>query len=642
MAGCSRTFALIVALVLATTLITVPPVQAAPVWQLVTDLSADGQSASGVQVAVSPTGTSIALWRRHGETSDEVQASIHPPGGPWSAPVDLSASVDLANVSDPAIALDAAGNATAIWTLYGRNGGYSGYIQTATRPVDGNWSDAKSIAFTAEGHFAPLVSVNPAGDASGMWISKLDGEYFVRAATRHSGGGWSGETDLVVAPDYYPLGTFPPKLGGLVTDSAGNNTAIWTLYNGIRYVVQAAARPADGAWSTAVDISAPGQSAGDPRIALDPDGDVTAVWTGSSQTGTSVYSSSLPLGGTWSAPVPISAGAQNSGYPDIDIDSAGNTTAVWSSAGAVLAATRPPGGTWSEATDVSTTGLGAHAPEIALGPSGSATAVWVDYNGAYYNVQAATRRGDGSWSALTDLSAGEAWDPHVAVDRAGNATVVWTRLYGTHSVVQARGLDVTGPVVAALASPATGEVGQSIGWSVTAVDTWSAVASTVWDFGDGSSATGSSVTHSYGAAGTYDVSVTITDAVGNATVRIGSIIVAAAPPIPPAATPPTVATAAITSFTLRPARIRAVGSDSTAKRKTKAGIVLTAAARVTLTFKRKGSRKPDAKLVKALVAGKNTFKLTAKLGKRKLEPGRYVVKASTGTSTNKAELKIIR
>ena len=61
------------------------------------------------------------------------------------------------------------------------------------------------------------------------------------------------------------------------------------------------------------------------------------------------------------------------------------------------------------------------------------------------------------------------------------------------------------------------------------------IASYKWDFGDGSTATGATATHSYSAAGIYTAQLTITDAAGltstaSATVNVSAATVAATPP----------------------------------------------------------------------------------------------------------------
>ena len=70
-------------------------------------------------------------------------------------------------------------------------------------------------------------------------------------------------------------------------------------------------------------------------------------------------------------------------------------------------------------------------------------------------------------------------------------------------------------MLAALSVPGTGYTGQSVAYSVTPRD-WSTVT-TVWDFGDGSTANGTSVSHVFPNVGTYPVTVTVTDALGDVT-----------------------------------------------------------------------------------------------------------------------------
>ena len=78
--------------------------------------------------------------------------------------------------------------------------------------------------------------------------------------------------------------------------------------------------------------------------------------------------------------------------------------------------------------------------------------------------------------------------------------------------------------------PGSGTVGQAVSASVSPFDRWSAVSSTAWNFGDGATASGASVSHAYANPGTYTITVTSTDAVGNATSASGIVQIAAAPP----------------------------------------------------------------------------------------------------------------
>jgi hypothetical protein len=62
-----------------------------------------------------------------------------------------------------------------------------------------------------------------------------------------------------------------------------------------------------------------------------------------------------------------------------------------------------------------------------------------------------------------------------------------------------------------------------------ALDVWSSVASTRWDFGDGTAADGKSVSHGYSAPGSYEVTVSSTDSLNNVSSEKRTVAITAAP-----------------------------------------------------------------------------------------------------------------
>lgn len=99
-----------------------------------------------------------------------------------------------------------------------------------------------------------------------------------------------------------------------------------------------------------------------------------------------------------------------------------------------------------------------------------------------------------------------------------------------------------GPVAVADATPTTALVGEEITFDGSGSFSTSeaAIVKWEWDFRDGQTGSGETVTHAFAAAGTYDVVLTVTDADGltdSDVVRV-QVSVADAPPPPPPPPPP--------------------------------------------------------------------------------------------------------
>ncbi len=86
-------------------------------------------------------------------------------------------------------------------------------------------------------------------------------------------------------------------------------------------------------------------------------------------------------------------------------------------------------------------------------------------------------------------------------------------------------LDAAGVVLNGLSTPTGAVTGTSTTFSVAPTDQITSVASTTWSYGDGTTASGASVTHAFASPGTYSMSVTSTDASGNSTTQSAKITV---------------------------------------------------------------------------------------------------------------------
>jgi PKD repeat protein len=162
------------------------------------------------------------------------------------------------------------------------------------------------------------------------------------------------------------------------------------------------------------------------------------------------------------------------------------------------------------------------------------------------------------------------------------------------------------------------------------------VSAWAWSFGDGGTATGASTSHAYAVPGSYPVTLTVTDAVGNSTTRSGTTAV----------TPAIPAITAITAITTFKLTKKTISIDE----KTKLKVRVTAASTLKVVIKSKhrhlvkGKRKYlKIVLEKQIPAGLS--KITIK--GRKLKPDAYVIRGTaantTGTSPKKkAKLTVVR
>lgn len=333
------------------------------------------------------------------------------------------------------------------------------------------------------GEEPPLVSVDSAGNATAVWRRYLGGKLIYESAVRQAGGPWSTPSGFFGGlEDAYGL--------HIAVDPLGNETAIWGRRMGRSWVVQSATRSVGGSWSAPVTLSAAG--AGSALVAAGPEGNVTAVWLLEREEGrrSVLQSATRSAGGNWSAPATLSASRKAARSPQIALDPQGGATAVWEEeySGAIESSTRSSGGIWSAPVTLSANEVMGDWPQVAVDSQGNATAVWAGRasNGRRIRIQSrriqtATRPAGGTWSAPVSISkAGHrlVQDPQIAVSPQGEATAIWQRSNGSYLVVQG----ATHPVGRAWSRPVDITTGHGRGGQHLrlVVDSWGN-ATAIWE-----------------------------------------------------------------------------------------------------------------------------------------------------------------
>src|SRR3989338_256576 len=109
----------------------------------------------------------------------------------------------------------------------------------------------------------------------------------------------------------------------LALNSNRQAVAIWSRSNGTNKIIQTCEKPSGGKWSTPFDLSAEGQDAASPQIMMNPSGQAVALWVRSDGTTTRIQAAMKLFGGTWSTPVSLSASSQNAYLPLLALNDAG-------------------------------------------------------------------------------------------------------------------------------------------------------------------------------------------------------------------------------------------------------------------------------------------------------------------------------
>ena len=352
----------------------------------------------------------------------------------WLAPQTISVSGEDANYSQ--VATDPQGDAVAVWQSI--EGG-SWTARATTRTAGGSWSAPASISAPGESVYALQVAVDGAGSAIAVW-QVLDGDYFnyaIQAATRPAGGAWSAPVNLSPAGEN-------SELAQVSVNARGDATVVWERFEAGQRIVRAVTRPASGGWSAAASLSAAGPVSLHPQVAVDGAGDATVVWERYDGSSFRIEAATRTAGGGWSAPVSLSAAGQSGAEPDVAAGLEGDTVAIWrrrnnGTLWVAQAATHSPGIGWSAPANLSAMDDDVRFPLVSSDDRGGATVVWERVTGGDHITQAATHSPGGGWSTPASLSAAgqPAYFPQIAGNGAGAAVAVWYRYDGSVYVAQA-------------------------------------------------------------------------------------------------------------------------------------------------------------------------------------------------------------
>jgi uncharacterized protein YheU (UPF0270 family) len=321
-----------------------------------------------------------------------------------------------------------------------------------------DWSELpQPISPRGQSASSAQVAINQNGDAVFVWVAY--------DATTDCGGGpclrinarARSATGALSYSQILSTGGQNAQFPQVAIDQSGNAVFTWERPDGTSdcFVgtacdrIQARARSAAGALSAVQTLSAAGQNASAPEVAVDLNGNAVFTWSRSDGANSRIQARARSAAGALSAVQTLSASGHDAGLPQVGVDPNGNSVFVWErfdgTAGCVGAPAgcvriqgraRSAAGALSPVQTLSPFGQNARLSEVGVDQSGDAVFVWQLNDGTTdcgeygcYRIQTRARSAAGALSAVQTLSAAGriARLPEVGVDQSGDAVFVWER-----------------------------------------------------------------------------------------------------------------------------------------------------------------------------------------------------------------------
>lgn len=317
---------------------------------------------SNPQIAMDEAGNTVAIWEELTDLGSTVVAATLPIGGKWSNPATISEP----NTEAPKMVMNSSGLVVAVWQ---KNGGC---VQSATYQFGNSWSTPVDVSTAFIDTSDPQIYVNSKGDALAVWLDVTDQVF--QAAFLACGGSWLAPVNISATGVHDE-----PQI---ILTSSSSAVAIWQRFNDSNYSIQASLLQ-DGFWSPPMDISIPCLNAFGPKLAMDQNENIMAVWSQAFGNDIIIQSATLLSGlNVWTAPSNISQTGALAYDPDLKFDSLGNAYIIWDRSKeldvVIQTSTLPVNGNCSQPFDLSFASQITNFPKIAVHSSGYAVAIWMN------------------------------------------------------------------------------------------------------------------------------------------------------------------------------------------------------------------------------------------------------------------------
>jgi hypothetical protein len=354
-------------------------------WGAAELIEAHDGDAADPKIAVNGSGHAIAVWHQTAGTGTRasIRANHYMPGSGWGTAVLIELD-DVGDAVAPQVAIDPNGNAVVVWYQFDGvrfNAWYNRYTSGV------GWHEAELLELDSGHASSPRVAIDASGNALAVW-QQFNGTHIDIQASRYvSGTGW-GTPEIL---ESQTGDAFDPRIA---MNADGRALAVWVQSENELKAWSNRYTPGTG-WGAAERIGPEGMSAQEAlQVAIDARGNGIAVWQQVSGTNRQIGANRYAIGSGWTGPTVIPNDNLNpASEPQIAIDPGGSALAVWyqrSSTFYDLWWSRYTAAAWTKAATLAGDDHGdALFPQIAIDASGNAFCLAQKRDGAHLDIWSA-------------------------------------------------------------------------------------------------------------------------------------------------------------------------------------------------------------------------------------------------------------
>jgi hypothetical protein len=407
-------------------------------WAPPRELSDAGSAPLGLAATagIGPTGDAVVLWHAQDGVESAVRASGHNFGTPDAI---RGSKLSMPDVR-PGLAFDARGAALAVWAYFEPHPrfveacysvDYTFGLRVADRGPNSPFGRAQTLTDNLDADPSADLAIDPSGAAVVVWTDGAG----MHAAARPAGKRRFGRAQVIgETPD-------DPQ----VTAGSESATAAWAADRQGKWTVSASSAGGSDGFGHATALAIPGLGKARAVIGVDGRSAVTAVWPAVDGR---VVAATCRASGRCGRPQPLSAAGEKASEPRVAVAPGGTAVVAWRTPAGISAALRSGHRRFGSPGRLATLAAGQTTPDLAvgIGPRGDAAALWLLHGPDGDRVQAALRHGPTArFAKASDLTAAiprAGWSgPRVAVDQNGNALAVWGAMIDGYPSIQGTAYD---------------------------------------------------------------------------------------------------------------------------------------------------------------------------------------------------------